>query len=155
MKKALKYLAIGFLVVLVIIQFVPAHLPANNSDLTNDMVLTENIPDDVKLILEKACYDCHSNQTVYPWYSRIAPVSWLVAKDTREGRDELNFSEWADLKKRKKIKYLNGMAEEVEEKKMPMKIYTVIHKDAILTDVEISTLISWTKSQSEKIIAGE
>lgn len=155
MKKVLQYLAIGFLVALTVIQFIPAHLPANNSDLSNDMVQTENTPDDVKLILNKACYDCHSNQTVYPWYSKIAPVSWLVAKDTREGRDELNFSEWAELKKRKKIKYLNEMAEEVEEKKMPMKIYTVIHKDAILTDEEISTLISWTKSQSEKIIGEE
>lgn len=155
MKKTLKYLAIGFLVVFVIIQFVPTHLPENNSDLSNDMVRTENVPDDVTLILKKACYDCHSNQTVYPWYSKVAPVSWLVAKDTREGREELNFSEWAELKKRKKIKYLNEMAEEVEEKKMPMKIYTVTHKDAVLTDKEIGTLISWTKSQSDRILAGD
>ena len=155
MKKALKYTAYGLLLAFIVIQFIPTALPENNSDLSNDMILTEQAPDEVKIILSKACYDCHSNQTVYPWYSHVAPVSWLVAKDTREGRDELNFSEWAELSKRKKIKTLNGMAEEVEEKNMPMKIYTVVHRDAILTDEEISTLISWTKSQSDKILGGD
>ncbi|MCK5105637.1 MAG: heme-binding domain-containing protein [Cyclobacteriaceae bacterium] len=155
MKKALKYLAVGFLLVLILIQFIPVDLPENNSDHSKDMVRTENAPDEVKFILSKACYDCHSNQTVYPWYSKVAPVSWLVAKDTREGRDELNFSEWAELSKRKKIKILNELAEEVEDKKMPLKIYTVVHRDAILTDEEISTLMSWTKSQSDKIMGGD
>lgn len=155
MKKALKYLAVGFLLVLILIQFIPVDLPENNSDHSKDMVRTENAPDEVKFILSKACYDCHSNQTVYPWYTNVAPASWLVAKDTREGRDELNFSEWAELSKRKKIKILNELAEEVEDKKMPLKIYTVVHRDAILTDEEISTLMSWTKSQSDKIMGGD
>ena len=155
MKKALKYLAVGFLLVLILIQFIPVDLPENNSDHSKDMVRTENAPDEVKFILSKACYDCHSNQTVYPWYTKVAPASWLVAKDTREGRDELNFSEWAELSKRKKIKILNELAEEVEDKKMPLKIYTVVHRDAILTDEEISTLMSWTKSQSDKIMGGD
>ncbi len=155
MKKTLKYLAYGLLLALVISQFIPTELPENNSDLSNDIVVTEQAPDEVKIILRKACYDCHSNQTVYPWYSQVAPVSWLVAKDTREARDELNFSDWAELSKRKKIKILNEMAEEVEEKNMPMKIYTVIHRDAALTDEEISTLISWTKSRSDNILGGD
>ena len=88
-------------------------------------------------------------------YSNVAPVSWLVAKDTREAREELNFSEWAELSKRKKIKILNELAEEIEERNMPLKIYTVIHRDAILTDEEINTLVSWTKSQSDQIMGGD
>lgn len=155
MKKALRFLAAGSLLVLIIIQFIPVDLPENNSDHSKDMVQTENAPDEVKFILSKSCYDCHSNQTVYPWYSRVAPVSWLVAKDIREARDEMNFSEWAELSKRKKIKMLNELAEEVEEKKMPLKIYTVVHRDAILTDEEISIIKSWTKSQSDKIMGGD
>lgn len=155
MKKALRFLAAGSLLVLIIIQFIPVDLPENNSDHSKDMVQTENAPDEVKFILSKSCYDCHSNQTVYPWYSKVAPVSWLVAKDIREARDEMNFSEWAELSKRKKIKMLNELAEEVEEKKMPLKIYTVVHRDAILTDEEISIIKSWTKSQSDKIMGGD
>ena len=155
MKKVLKYLAVGFPIALFIIQLIPVDLPENNADLSKDMILIENAPDEVKFILSKSCYDCHSNQTVYPWYSKVAPVSWLVAKDTREARDELNFSEWAELSKRKKIKILNELAEEVEDKKMPLRIYTVVHRDAILTDEEISTLMSWTKSQSDKIMGGD
>lgn len=155
MKKALRFLAAGSLLVLIVIQFIPVDLPENNSDHSKDMVQTENAPDEVKFILSKSCYDCHSNQTVYPWYSKVAPVSWLVAKDIREARDEMNFSEWAELSKRKKIKMLNELAEEVEEKKMPLKIYTVVHRDAILTDEEISIIKSWTKSQSDKIMGGD
>jgi len=153
--KILKYLLYGIIAIFFLIQFVPADLPENSDDVSNDIILTENAPEDVKLILKKACYDCHSNQTMYPWYSYVAPVSWLVEKDTKEGRDELNFSDWAELSKRKKIKILNEMAEEVEEKKMPIEIYTVIHRDAILSDDEISTITNWTKSLSDKILGGE
>ncbi len=155
MKKIVKYIFVGALSVIILIQFVPANLPENNDDHSNDIVQVENAPDNIKMILGKACYDCHSNQTVYPWYSYVAPVSWLVAKDTRVGRDELNFSDWADLSKRKKIKILNEVAEEVEEGKMPLDIYTLVHRDAILTEEEISTLIAWTTSQSDKLFGGD
>lgn len=154
MKKIVKYGLIGLLSVFILIQFIPTNLPKNNTDHSNDIVQNENPPNDIKIILSKACYDCHSNQTVYPWYSYIAPVSWLVAKDTRDGREELNFSDWAELSKRKKIKILNEIAEEVEEDKMPLKIYTLVHRDAILTEEEISTLIAWTELQSDKLLGG-
>lgn len=154
MKKIVKYGFIGLLSVFILIQFIPTNLPKNNTDHSNDIVQNENPPNDIKIILSKACYDCHSNQTVYPWYSYVAPVSWLVAKDTRDGREELNFSDWAELSKRKKIKILNEIAEEVEEDKMPLKIYTLVHRDAILTEEEISTLIAWTELQSDKLLGG-
>ncbi len=155
MKKVLPYILSGLTLVFISLQFIPNRIPENNSDLSNDMVSIEIVPKDVGTILHRSCYDCHSNQTVYPWYSKVAPVSWLVAKDIREGRDEMNFSDWGKLKKRKKIKLLKKIAEEVEEKKMPLKIYTVIHNDAILTDTEINNLISWTKNKSEKIMTRE
>ena len=148
-------MAIICLAALIIIQFIPANLPATSDESSLDIVNTETPPPEVKLILQRACYDCHSNQTVYPWYSNVAPVSWLVARDTRLGRDELNFSTWADLSKRKKIKTLGNIAEEVEDKKMPLKIYTFVHRDAILTDHEIETLSTWTKSLSKKILEGK
>lgn len=155
MKKVFKYLVVFFLLVLITIQFMPADLPENKSDISIDIVQTEKAPNEVKLILSKACYDCHSNQTVYPWYSKVAPVSWLIARDTRLGRDELNFSEWGELSKRKKVKILNNIVEEVEDKKMPLKIYTVVHRDAVLTQHEIEILSTWIKSLTDQIMEGD
>ncbi len=155
MKKTPKYLAIACLATIVIIQFVPVELPENNSDSSIGISHTENAPDEIKLILSKSCYDCHSNQTIYPWYSKVAPVSWLVARDIRLGRDEVNFSEWGELSKRKKIKILSEIAEKVEEKTMPLRIYTFVHKDAILTQHEIETLSNWTKSLTDNILDGD
>lgn len=153
--KILKYFLYVIVALFFLIQFVPSDLPENNDDISNDIMLAEQAPENVKLILNKACYDCHSNQTKYPWYSYVAPVSWLIAKDTRLGREELNFSEWKELSKRKKIKVLNEMEEEIEEKKMPLDIYTVIHKDAILSNEEIETITNWTTSVSNKLLGGE
>lgn len=152
MKKILKYFIIIIVILAIIIQLIPNKLPENKNALSNDLVLVEKAPEEVKLILRKACYDCHSNQTTYPWYSYVAPVSWLITKDVREGREELNFSEWADQSKRKKIKILNEMADEMEDKKMPLKVYTITHRDAVLTDEEISTITTWTKSVSNRIL---
>ncbi len=151
--KSLKIFIIVIVVILIGIQLIPSALPKNNPDLSKDISKTQDVTDDVKIILHKACYDCHSNQTVYPWYSKVAPSSWLVAKDTREGREELNFSDWSDLSKRKKVKYFKEIAELVEEREMPMKIYTVIHRDAALSDEEIKTLTDWTKAQSNLLLS--
>ncbi len=152
MKKALKIAVSIILSLVVIIQFVPNQLPENIDDKSKDIIETEGAPEEVKMILLKACYDCHSNQSVYPLYSYIAPFSWLVAKDVKEGREELNFSEWADLSKRRRIKLMSSVAEEVEKKAMPLKIYTVIHRDAILSDDEISAITNWTKSISDDLL---
>lgn len=152
MKKALKISLFVLLAIAIVIQFIGNGLPKNSNDLSKDLVRSENAPEEVKAILSKACYDCHSNQTTYPWYSYVAPVSWLVIKDVREGREELNFSEWADQSKRRKVKILNEMAEEVEDKKMPLPVYTVTHRDAKLTDDEIATITIWTKSVSSRIL---
>ena len=150
--KFIKYLLYGIIAIFFLIQFIPANLPENNQDLSNDIIENENAPEEVQLILRKACYDCHSNQTHYPWYSYVAPVSWLVARDTQVGRDELNMSDWAELSKRKKIKFLSDIAEEVESRNMPLKVYTVIHRDAILSDEEIGEISSWTKSLADEIL---
>jgi hypothetical protein len=152
MKKAFKITIILILSIMVIIQFVPNELPVNSDDKSMDILENEGAPEQVKMILLKACYDCHSNQSVYPWYSYVAPFSWLVAKDIREGREELNFSEWNSLSKRRKIKLVTSIAEEVEKREMPLKVYTIIHRDAILTDEEISTITSWTKSISDDLL---
>lgn len=152
MKKALKISLFVLLAVAIIIQFIGNELPENSNDLSKDLALSENAPEEVKAILSKACYDCHSNQTTYPWYSYVAPVSWLVIKDVKEGREELNFSEWSEQSKRRKVKILTEMAEEIEDKKMPLPIYTVTHRDAKLSDDEIAAITDWTKTVSGRIL---
>jgi len=152
MKKFVKIFIAIILTAFVIIQFIPNELPENSDDLSKDLIQTENPPQDVQLILKKACYDCHSNQAIYPWYSYVAPVSWLIVKDVRVGREELNFSDWADQSKRRKIKIMNEVAEEIEKKKMPLKVYTITHRDAILSDEEIEAITSWTESISNEIL---
>jgi len=152
MKKVFKIALFVVVIAIIILQVIPNDLPENSESYSSDLIEIENPPEEVKIILKKACYDCHSNHTVYPWYSYLAPVSWLVAKDVEEGREELNLSEWGDQNKRRKIKILNEMAEEIEEGKMPLKVYTVTHRDAILTDEEIEAITSWTESVTDKIL---
>lgn len=139
-KKIIITLLSVILFVFILIQFIP--VSQTNPPVEADL----EAPSEVKAILKKACYDCHSHETVWPWYNKIAPVSWLVAKDVNEGRSELNFSLWGKLKAKKQAKMAEEIWEEVEEGEMPLKIYTLLHKEAILSDTEKKTLQQWSNS---------
>ena len=110
-------------------------------------------PAEVEEILRTSCYDCHSNLTRWPWYSRIAPASWLIRDDVSEGRDELNFSEWDDYSARRKHHKLEEVEELVTQRKMPLKIYLPLHPDARLTEAEAQTLIDWSRSERARLEA--
>jgi hypothetical protein len=103
-------------------------------------------PTEVLAVLERACYDCHSHETKWPWYSRVAPVSWLVAHDVREGREELNFSTWNRLDSKKQVKAMHESWEEVEEGKMPPWFYLPPHPEARLTAEDREVLRAWSRS---------
>ncbi len=109
------------------------------------------VPSDVSTILERSCRDCHSNQTTWPWYSRLAPVSWLIARDVREGRRELNLSEWGGYIPRRKDRKLKEMCDQVRTREMPMKAYTILHPTAKLTDSERQTLCDWSEAARAKL----
>lgn len=96
---------------------------------------------DVRALVMRACFDCHSNHTVWPWYSHIAPVSWLVQHDVDEARAHLNFSEW-----NKPQKHADETAEQVEEGEMPLWFYLPLHADARLSAAEKQTLIEGLKA---------
>lgn len=98
---------------------------------------------EVKAILKRACFDCHSNETIWPWYSRVAPVSWLLAWDVGEGREELNFSTWNRYSQKKREKIFKEIREEVEEGEMPPWFYLPLHPDARLSDSDRSVLRAW------------
>ncbi|HZP42335.1 MAG TPA: heme-binding domain-containing protein [Candidatus Binatia bacterium] len=98
---------------------------------------------EVKAVLRRACYDCHSHETVWPWYARVAPVSWLLAHDVNEGRRELNYSRWATYDPRNRVKKLRETVEEVREGEMPPWYYVLLHPDARLSDADRARLDAW------------
>ena len=142
---------ISLIAIFVIIQLFPADRPEVVENNPQDLFVNNQIPDSVGLILKDACYDCHSNETVYPWYAYVAPVSWLVAQDTWMGREHLNFSEWESYDKMDKAKQLGDIAEEVEDGAMPMPIYILMHPEAKLTLKQRETLMDWSDSFAEQL----
>ncbi|MET6992015.1 heme-binding domain-containing protein [Sediminicola arcticus] len=102
-----------------------------------------NPPQEVKLILETTCYDCHSNNTVYPWYNNIAPVSYWLADHINEGKEHLNFSDWENYTSKKKEHKLEELVEEVEEGEMPLEEYTWTHEEARLNPKQKEMIMVW------------
>jgi hypothetical protein len=98
----------------------------------------------VQSLLRRACYNCHSNQTIWPWYSNIAPASWLVASDVHEGRQHLNFSEWGSYGGDKQSHKLNTIAEEIRDGDMPPWYYSLMHSESRLSSSERGQILSWT-----------
>jgi len=97
----------------------------------------------VEPILRRACFDCHSNETRWPWYAHVAPVSWLVAHDVHEAREHLNFSTWDRYADKKRSKKLDELLEEVHEGEMPLWFYVLIHRDAALSNDDQDTIDAW------------
>ncbi len=151
----MKLLGIFFIVLVlafVVLQFIPNKMPANAEPGKDDLVTSGISPTAVSSILKNSCYDCHSSQTIFPWYSKIAPVSWLLAKDIREGREELNFSEWGSFSKRHQIRNLRKIKEEVTSGDMPLKNYLLIHRHAKLSQEQKTALVRWTEDLTNKIL---
>lgn len=138
-KKQIMLGAAGVVVFLIIIQLVPAG--RTNPPVTSEIAA----PPEVAAILQRACYDCHSNKTVWPWYSKVAPMSWKMVKHVNEGRDEMNFTEWDSLTARKQFKAQEKCWEEVQNGKMPLPGYLTFHPDAKLSDADKAILEAWGK----------
>lgn len=146
-----KKLLIGFGVIFIIIQLVPNKLPEVKGDNPADFLVNNEVPEEFEAILRASCYDCHSNETHYPWYSYVAPVSWLVKRDTEHGRGHLNFSEWQTFEKADMAEAYYEIADEVGEGEMPMKIYPLMHSEAKLTDEQRQSIVAWAEAAAEKL----
>lgn len=152
-KSIIKKSLLVLLAVLVIIQFIHPAKNTNPVASPKDIATLYPVPDSVHQILQKACYDCHSNNTRYPWYNNIQPVAWWLNDHVTGGKEELNFSEFGTRPLAKQAKKLKKVAREVQEGGMPLGSYTWIHKDAILTDQEKNILIDWATNLSNQIAA--
>ncbi len=154
MKKRTVWL-IALIAVFLFIQLIPYEQPEISEENPDDLMLHTEVPQEVAVLLKSACYDCHSNETVYPWYSKVAPVSWLVLHDVKEGREELNFSLWNKLKITKKAKMLDKISEYVQSEEMPLKIYSIMHPEARLDSVKRKKIIDWADKTADDLFGDD
>ncbi|MFK7812341.1 MAG: heme-binding domain-containing protein [Maribacter sp.] len=143
--KIIKKVAIALLLVFVAMQFYRPQKNQAQGNHTQEFVTETNPPQDVKVILQQACYDCHSNNTEYPWYNNIAPVSYWLADHVKDGKKHLNFSDWKSYTLKKKDHKLEEVIQMVEEGEMPLKEYTWTHKEAKLTTEQRTDILNWVK----------
>jgi len=138
--RVLRWSAVGLCIAFIAIQFVPVNRA--NPPVKGDFRASA----EVVSVLRRACYDCHSNETVWPWYSRVAPVSWVIARDVHQGRAALNFSTWNQLSAEKQAEAMKESWEEVAEGKMPTWYYVALHPEARLSPADKSVLRAWSGS---------
>ena len=140
--KVLKTIFLWTFVTLLLLQFVKIKVPNPPKAEPQDEI---KAPKEVMVLLKKSCYDCHSNNTKWPWYSKVAPLSWQVKSNVKNGRNWLNFSIWSKYDEKKKQKIYKGIVNALKIK-MPPAEYLLVHKEARLTPKEREILTNWAKS---------
>ncbi len=151
MKKFFRRVGIGLLLLLLASQF---WRPAKNEAATpgpNDINVKHPVPAKVQALLQRACYDCHSNNTHYPWYAEVQPVRWWLDRHIKEGKRRLDFSEFNSYTAKRAAKKLEEVDDEVTDHRMPLKSYTWVHPGARLTPDEIKLLANWAESLRDEI----
>lgn len=146
MNKKFKFIVGFLLAVLLGIQFIPIQHNSVNSISASDFVEIYKPPLKISEIIQTSCYDCHSNQTKYPWYSKIQPIGLILQNHILEGKSELNFTEFGELSKRMKRTKLKSMISQIEDDKMPLLSYTFLHRDAILSKSDKFLIINYFDS---------
>ena len=141
--KIVKIIALVLFVSFVGIQFVPTVL--NQSDIVpkTDFLLVNNPPKKIRTLLQQSCYDCHSNNTDYPWYDEIQPIAWFLEYHVTDGKEELNFNKWDAFSNRRKNSKLKSIISQVEDDAMPLSSYTIFHGDAKFSKIEKNEVIQW------------
>lgn len=155
MKKILKWIGISLVVLVVVIQVIRPAKTNPAVDETQTMRASTQMSPEVASVLDRACSDCHSSKTTWPWYSQIAPISWYVIRDVNQGRKELSFSDWGKYEPRRKARKLQEICEQVEKGEMPMKSYVLIHPTASLSESDRHLLCDWAKQERERVLASQ
>jgi hypothetical protein len=147
----LKRPALGVLIIVVAIQF---YRPARTNppvDQAQSVTATATLPAEVSAVLKRSCYDCHSNETRWPWYSAVAPMSWGVVGHVNEGRGIYNLSEWGTYTTKKRAGILETMCDEVREGGMPLKSYLLLHPEARLAEADWKAICDWTGEEVDRL----
>lgn len=149
------YLLGGLALVLLIIQLIPSGLPLVENESAGDIVQSGLVGQEVVPLLKTSCYNCHSNETNYPWYAHVAPASWLIAYEVKKGREELNFSTWQEYDSNRMVSKLDDIATEVGEGHMPKSIYTLMHPSAKLSEEQRALIVAWTETTMDELVEEE
>lgn len=152
MRRLGKPILLAAMLVLIVAQFIPVSKTNPSVDAARTIHATMTLPAEVSRVFERACQDCHSNQTVWPWYSHVAPASWLLANHVKEGRRELNFSEWGQYQARRRDRKLKEICDQVQRGKMPQASYTFLHPQAKLGDQDKQAICAWTDAARKAIV---
>lgn len=149
--RPLKLGLLSGVIVLIGIQFLPQQRNEKSQAVGADLIGILPVPERVGVILKRSCYDCHSNATNYPWYAKIQPVGWWLAKHIRDGKKELNFDEFGNYSRRRQQSKLGAVANSVEDGTMPLSSYTLIHQSAKLSAAEKQLIISWMRNTKDSL----
>jgi len=149
--KIVKKAAINLLVVFVGIQFVPTKRNQSDNISESDFMIVYNVPEQIENKIKVSCYDCHSNNTQYPWYNKIQPVAWFLEGHIKKAKEELNFSEFGDYSKRRQKNKLKSIINRIRDNEMPLPSYILMHKDAVLSESEKSELENWISNLRDSL----
>jgi hypothetical protein len=141
--KIFKIILLILMVVFVGIQFIPTKRNQSTGVPDTDFMVVNTVPQNIKITLQTSCYDCHSNNTYYPWYNKVQPVAWFLEGHISEGKAELNFNEWDTYSNRRKKSKLKSIVSQIEDEEMPLSSYTFIHGDANLSPQQKEEIINW------------
>ncbi|MEO6539896.1 MAG: heme-binding domain-containing protein [Ferruginibacter sp.] len=149
-----KKILLALLISFIVIQFIQPVRNKGGQVLATDFTKLYVVPENVQVILQNACYDCHSNNTMYPWYSKIQPIAWVMAKHIRNGKETLNFSDFGSYSSRRQISKLKGIANQVKEDEMPISSYKLMHKKAKLSQEQKYLITNWINKTADSLSTG-
>ena len=152
MARVLKRVGLGLIAVLIVLQFFQPDRNNTPLDPEQDMLSLVSPPEPLAQVIRHACYDCHSNQTYYPWYNRISPVSWYLNRHIVKGKEDLNFSAYGALDKADKVGLFADFYDVLDAGTMPLQSYMLLHKDARLTQEEREELSTWSEKEALKVM---
>jgi hypothetical protein len=144
--KAFRKIALLLLILLVVMQFVQPTKNISTGISNNDISKVYAIPAGLHNILVEKCYDCHSNNTRYPWYASVQPVGWWLAAHVYGGKERLNFSEFKNYTPKKATHELQELSEVIENGSMPLALYITLHKDSKITQEDADAINNWLTS---------
>ena len=153
MKKALKIILLITAIAFITIQFFQIDKTNPAIVQANTLEASVSVPPDVALVLGRSCNDCHTNNTVYPWYANVQPFGWFLKDHIDDGKRKLNLSEFNTYTAKKKVKKLEEICEQVESAEMPLPSYLWIHRDGVLSESDRKALCAWANEQKGKIDA--
>lgn len=149
--KLAKKILLGLFIVFIAMQFIRPARNVNGQVLPTDITKTVAVPDKVMNILKISCYDCHSNNTRYPWYMNVEPMGWLMASHIKEGKANFNFSEFGSYSKRKGANKLRAVGKTTKEGTMPISSYTMMHSDSKLSQMDKNLLMEWASAAKDSM----